>query len=88
MRVINQGGYLHEHISRIWLEEDCRFTGRRHVFHRIWGHDEDKDYDFVLDWGTDRDQVRDICSEMQEYLKYDSAITWNCLAFGLTKDMT
>lgn len=88
MRVINQGGYLHENISRIWLEEDCRFTGRRQVFHRIWGHDEDKDYDFVLDWGTDRDQVRDICSEVQEYLKYGSAITWNCLACRLTKDLT
>lgn len=81
MRVINQGGFLHENISRIWVEENCRFIGRRLIFHRIWGHDEDRGYDFVLDWGVDIDQVREVAGYMQDHLKYGSMVTINCLAY-------
>lgn len=86
MRVINQGGYLHENISRIWLEEDCIFIGRRKVFHTICGQDEDKGYSFVLDWGIDREQVRDIFGKMQEHLRSGSTNIWNCPCSGLIKE--
>lgn len=85
MRVINQGGFLHENISRIWVEENCRFIGRRLIFHRIWGHDEDRGYDFVLDWGIDLDQVKDTYRKMQEQLRAGSREVWNCPRCGLIK---
>ncbi len=86
MRVINQGGYLHEHISRLRLEENCKFTGRRKIFHRIWGLDDDIGYELVLDWGIDLDQVKDAYRKMDEQLRAGSREVWNCPRCGLIKE--
>ncbi len=87
MRVINQGGYLHDHITALRLEEDCRHTGRREVFHRIWGYDADKGYEFILDWGIDSEQVRMAYEKMSDHLRSGSEEVWNVFRSGLIKEM-
>lgn len=85
MRVVNQGGYLHDHITSLRLEEDCSMTGRKKIFHRIWGYDADMQYEIVLDWGTDPEEVRECYALMKRQLERGKAGYWNCPRYGLDK---
>lgn len=86
MRVVNQGGYLHDHITDLRLEEDCNLHGRKKIFHRIWGYDADRQYEIVLDWGIDREEVKDCFQLMQRQLRRGAAGYWNCPRYGLAKE--
>lgn len=85
MRVINQGGYLHDHITALRLEEGCRLHGRKKIFHRIWGFDGDRQQEIVLDWGTDLEEVRECIRKMRKRLNRGITRPWNCPACGLKK---
>lgn len=88
MRVVNQGGYLHDNIAYIRLEEDCRLHGRKKLFHRIWGYDADRQYEIVLDWGIDLEEVKECFQLMQRQLSRGAAGYWNCPRYGLKKGRT
>ena len=86
MRVVNQGGFLHDNITSLRMEEDCTLQGRRKIYHRIWGYDEDRQYEIVLDWGTDPEEVRECYVLMLQQLKRGKAGYWNCPRYRLNKD--
>lgn len=86
MRVINQGGFLHDHITDLRMEEECNLHGRKKIFHRIWGYDADRQYEIVLDWGIDLEEVKECFRLMQRQLRRGAAGYWNCPRYGLTKE--